>query len=166
MDPVVKAKVTSLSNRISGLRTRLKQGGDPAKLAEVTEKLAALEAERAELRGPPKEKVEPSRPAPARDKDEEIGVRRALAGALTRQSGKETPEIAALIKHAEKHGTTEVVQTAVDLGYGFDACVRLQDACDRVDAANHRKAHPHAPAMRFGSAEDRVAAMLPQAADG
>lgn len=155
MDADVKLKVTSLSNRISGLKTRLKSSPEDPVLLE---RLASLESERDELRGPKKEKAASTRTAPERDVEEEQGARRALANALT----PEAPEIAKLIKHAERYGTTEVVQTAVDLGYGLDACVRLQDACDRIEAANHRKEHPHAPAMKFGDSEQRVKALLPK----
>lgn len=162
MDTDVKAQITSLSNRISGVKTRLKR--DPGN-AELEQRLAALESERNALRGPKKEKVEPSRPPMTRDVEDELGARRTLAAALTRQTGEDTPEIAKLIKHAERHGTTEVLQTAIDLGYGLEACVRLQDALDRIDAANHRKAHPHAPAMRFGDSEERVRALMPKADD-
>lgn len=162
MDADVKAQITSLSNRISGLKTRLKGAPEDP---ELLSRLAALESEREALRGPKKEKVEPSRPPMTRDVEDELGARRALASALTRQTGEDTPEIAKLIKHAERYGTTEIVQTAIDLGYGLDACVRLQDACDRIDAATHRKAHPHAPAMRFGPSEERVRALMPKEDD-
>lgn len=162
MDADVKLKVTSLSNRISGLKTRLKSSPDDPALLE---RLAALESEREELRGPKKEKAEPSRPPMARDVEDELGARRALTSAITRQIGDDPPEIAKLLKHAERHGTAEILQTAIDLGYGLEPCVRLQDSLDRIDAAKHRKEHPHAPGLKFGDAEDRVRALLPKADD-
>lgn len=58
--------------------------------------------------------------------------------ALLRRFGP-VPTIAELDKHAEKFGTMLVVDTAVELGHSFNACVRLQDSCDRYDASADRK---------------------------
>jgi len=68
----------------------------------------------------------------------------------------EPPTLAQLEKHAERFGPEHVMETAIDLNYSLDALIRLQDACDRAEAARYKEAHPHAPAMRFGDAEARV----------
>ncbi len=81
-----------------------------------------------------------------------------------------TPSIDGLIKHAERYGPDNVMDTAAECGYGYDALLRLQDACDRAASAAFRRAYPHAPAPRYAPAEDRVRELLglekPEEEDG
>lgn len=72
----------------------------------------------------------------------------------------EPVKIEDLMKHAQKFGAEGVVETAVELGYGHDACVRLMDACDRAEAAAYRKDRPKAPPLKFGDSNARVSALL------
>lgn len=78
---------------------------------------------------------------------------------VSRQIGN-IPEISDLMKHAERFGTDQVVETAVELGYSLDACVRLMDHCDRLDLANFKKEHPYAKNPRLKSSEVRCKALL------
>lgn len=70
------------------------------------------------------------------------------------------PSIADFIRHAERFGTDFVVETAVEVGHGLDACVRLQDTCDRLAPAAFRKERPRAPLKKPPPAEERVKALL------
>lgn len=72
----------------------------------------------------------------------------------------EVPTMKQLQRHAEKFGTEAVVQTAVELGYGFESCLTLQDFCDRTDAAAYRKEHPYAKPQRLTSSEKRVKLLM------
>lgn len=74
------------------------------------------------------------------------------------------PTVAELVKHATKFGTECVVETAVELGYTFDSCVRLQDACDRADLAELRRHRPNAKLDKRKLSEDRVTLLM--GADG
>lgn len=74
--------------------------------------------------------------------------------------GIPVPTIDDLMKHADRFGTDQVIETAVELGYGLDACVRLLDHCDRADVAAFKKLHPHGRASKVGSSEDRCKALM------
>ena len=51
------------------------------------------------------------------------------------------PTIEELVKHAERFGSHMVVDTAIGLGYEFDAVVRLQRQCDVIDLEHWKKEH-------------------------
>jgi hypothetical protein len=85
--------------------------------------------------------------------------RSAFARYISRQSGY-VPEIGDLMRHAERFGTDQVVETAVELGYSLDACVRLMDHCDRLDMAEFKKEHPFAKPPKVKSSEDRCKALM------
>lgn len=73
------------------------------------------------------------------------------------------PTIAELVKHAERHGSHLVLETAIELGYQEEALVRLLDALDRIDHEHYREKKPWA--VKFWSklkstTEDRVAKAL------
>ena len=65
-----------------------------------------------------------------------------------------------LTQHAERFGTEGVVETGAELGYDLGALVRLQDACDRLDADQYRRRHPHARPPRLSPSEARVRLLL------
>lgn len=88
-----------------------------------------------------------------------LDERSAFVRYISRQCGY-VPEITDLMKHAERFGTDQVVETAVELGYSLDACVRLMDHCDRLDVASFKKEHPYAKAPKLKSSEDRCKALL------
>jgi hypothetical protein len=76
------------------------------------------------------------------------------------KGGRLVPTIEDLMSHATKNGSEMVVETAIELGYSHDSCVRLMDHCDRAEAAAYRKLHPRAPAMRFGDSDKRVGLLM------
>lgn len=80
--------------------------------------------------------------------------------ASLRRITDEVPSIDDLMKHAEKFGTDQVIETAVELGYGLDACVRLTDHCDRLDVATWKREHRYGSPKKVKSAEDRCKALL------
>lgn len=80
--------------------------------------------------------------------------------ALRRACRREPPTIEELMKHAERYGTDAIVQTAAELGYSLQACVRLMDHCDRVDAAAYMKEHPHARPPSVKPSEKRCRILL------
>lgn len=84
--------------------------------------------------------------------------RRALARRLTGTSP--VPGLRQLQRHAERYGSEAVVETAVELGYGFDSCVRLQDHCDRVESARYLREHPRGRPPKVSLSEDRVRDMM------
>lgn len=94
----------------------------------------------------PKQKRRPSDDLPER-------------GALARRFAP-IPALKDLQKHAEKFGSECVVETAVELGYPFEACVRLVDACDRADLALLRKIRSNARLDRRPPSEDRVRLLM------
>jgi hypothetical protein len=89
-----------------------------------------------------------------------LGERQSYMRRLNHRLGLETPTIKELQKHAERFGSTQVVETAAELGYGYDACLRLQDFCDRVDQAEYRKAHPRGRLPKITLAEKRIRELL------
>jgi hypothetical protein len=105
--------------------------------------------------------AKPVKPRKRRPSDD-LGIRRGL---MRRFSGGDIPTIAQLEKHAERFGTDHVVVTAAELGYGLDACVRLQDTCDRIDAAIDR-ARRYSRRGKIAPAEDRVRVILGLEDDG
>lgn len=91
-------------------------------------------------------------PAPKRST---LDARRVMC-----QKFHDAPTIKQLERHAERYGTEQVVETAIELGYGIETVTRLQDFCDRVEAANYKKQHPRARPMRFPNTEKRVKALM------
>jgi hypothetical protein len=81
-------------------------------------------------------------------------------GFMRRFSRGDSPSIEELEKHATRYGTESVIETAAALGYGVDALVRLQDHCDRLEAAAYRAEHPHAKITKLAPTEDRVRKLL------
>ncbi len=80
---------------------------------------------------------------------------------LTRRLTEEIPTIAQLTKHAEKFGTEGVVQTAIELGYGFDTVVDLQDAVNRIENTQFHKDHPGVSRnLKFPNVEKTVKAAM------
>lgn len=99
-------------------------------------------------------------PAARRTPSDLLAERRNFMRRFTTQAGLETPTIEQLKKHADKYGTEQVVETAVELGYGLDTIVNLMDYCDRVNATNYRKERPYAKAQKIKSSEERAKALL------
>lgn len=64
------------------------------------------------------------------------------------------------MRHAEKFGTECVVETAAELGYTLDACVRLADHCDRTEAAEYLRAHPRGRAPKADDSTKRCKLLL------
>lgn len=80
--------------------------------------------------------------------------------AIGRRLGADAPTVQQLQRHAERYGIECVVETAVELGHSFDSCVRLQDACDRIESARERDRHPRARPQKMKPSEDRVRAFM------
>lgn len=91
---------------------------------------------------PPPEKPSPPRPRAKPRKPSDLLKER---GAVLRRFayGEDPPTIEQLMKHATKFGRECVVETAAELGYGLDACVRLTDHCDRAEVAAYLSEHPN-----------------------
>lgn len=70
------------------------------------------------------------------------------------------PTIDDLVRHAEKFGTDQVVETAAELGYQLDSLVRLTDTCDRLDAEEFRRHHKFGSLAKRKPAEDRCKTLL------
>lgn len=82
-------------------------------------------------------------------------------GALLRYScGREAPTIDDLMRHAEKYGSDCVVETAAELGYGLDACIRLMEYCDRADALAYQRDHSFSNSKKLMSSEKRCRLLL------
>jgi hypothetical protein len=64
------------------------------------------------------------------------------------------------MKHADRFGTDQVVETATELGYGLEACVRLTDHCDRVDLKKWKEEHRYGSPKKTKTAEARCKALL------
>jgi hypothetical protein len=163
------AEKKAIAKRIAAVRHRIKNPKKEGREAWSPEELEKLEARLAELeaeRGPVAERKSKflqgisREETPKRGPGELIPEQRAVMARFTSGLQGEAPTIERLVKHAEKFGTDQVLETAADLGYGHDACVRLVDALDRIEAAAYRKDHPKAPPLKFGNAEKRVAAVL------
>lgn len=59
--------------------------------------------------------------------------------AMLRRIHPTIPSVDDLMKHAEKFGTECVLETAVELGYGLETCVRVAEHCDRLDVLNRER---------------------------
>jgi hypothetical protein len=94
-------------------------------------------------------------PSPPRNST--LAERRRLALRLT----DDRPTIQQLTRHAEKFGVEAVVQTAIELGYGFDTVVDLQDAVNRVENTQFHKDHPGVNRnLKFPNVEKTVKAAM------
>lgn len=170
LTPEEREKRARASKKLANLRHRMrhpeKHGRDAwseAELEEMRGREAELEAER----GPVKEQTPPGQGKPRQGPADRLAERRKYMSRHVErdQDGKPLPPtIKQLMAHADKFGPDAVVQTAIEMGYGVDSCVRLMDHCDRAEAARHRKERPKAPPLRFGDSEKRVAAMMGEAA--
>lgn len=80
--------------------------------------------------------------------------------ACLRRITHEIPSVEELMKHAERFGTDQVVETATELGYGLETCVRLTEHCDRLDALAYKESHRFGSLKRTKSAEARCKALL------
>lgn len=81
--------------------------------------------------------------------------------ACLRRLEAETPTIEELQKHADKYGSSLVVETAAELGYGYESLMRLQEHCDLVDVSAHRERYgPKRPLPKTTPAEVRVKILL------
>lgn len=81
--------------------------------------------------------------------------------AALRRVNREVPEVVELQRHADKFGSEMVVETAAELGYGFDTLVRLTDHCDRSDTELYKKTRDRSfLSGKKGTTEDRVRNLL------
>lgn len=77
---------------------------------------------------------------PAQPRSASLGARRTLMRRFTLSDGERAmPTVAELVKHAEKHGSNCIAETAAECGYGYEPLVRIIDGCDRADLAILRK---------------------------
>lgn len=176
-------KDPKLAKRIAAQRHRIKHpekfGRGDAWPADELAKMEARLAEMLEERGPVKEAAQPAErnteygqgesAFTSRPRAEPMGPAYVLAERRTYSrrfnvdpaTGElNVPTIEQLAKHAQRFGTDCVVEAATELGYGLDACVRLQDACDRVEANAYRESHPKSKPLSFPDAEARVKKLL------
>lgn len=126
---------------------------------ELDRKLLDLET----LRGEPKVKAAGKPRLEKRGPSYQLPERRAIMrSTLARNDDGDPipPDLKELMAHAVKYGSEMVVETAIELGYGHDSCVRLMDHCDRSEAAAYRKQRPLAPAMKFGDSDMRVRVLM------
>lgn len=75
--------------------------------------------------------------------DERITVTRRIPRISTEGeiSVAEVPTFEQLVRHAERFGPNQVVETAILLGYPLDFCVRLQVRCDVLERVAYAKGH-------------------------
>ena len=99
-------------------------------------------------------------PAPSRPWSSTLPERRTMMRLFTERNNLKAPDVKSLTRHAERFGSGLVVETAAELGYGFDELVRLTDACDRIDAKRAREEHPHRKRSKLKASEDRVKELL------
>jgi len=79
--------------------------------------------------------------------------------AFMRRIVEDVPTVGALMRHAERYGTDQVVETAAELGYGLETCTRLMDHCDRIDAVAVRERR-YSTSKKVKSSEERCKALL------
>lgn len=95
----------------------------------------------------PREKKKPSDLLPERR-----SFMRRVTGTLP------SPTIEELQKHVTRYGAESVVETAAELGHSLDACIRLQEHCDRAVVAEMKEQRKYIP--KFSPADGRVRLIL------